>query len=80
MKGYKCCKCGNMTLGEHRILAPKLVIGDTRSNFSNLRGDEMGINEILCEDCFRYLKRTLTAQDGKEHERKAGNDLRRITK
>lgn len=55
MIGYKCCKCGNMTLGEGRVLAPKLVIGDTRSNFAHLKNNEMGTTGILCETCFHVL-------------------------
>lgn len=58
MRGYKCCKCGNMTLGEGKILSPKLAIGDTRSNFAHLRSDEMGTIGILCETCFKHLKGT----------------------
>lgn len=60
MRGYKCCICGNMTLGEGETLSPKLVIGDTRSNFARLRSDEMGTTGILCETCFKYLKETAT--------------------
>lgn len=56
MRGYKCCRCGKMTLGEGKILAQKLVIGDTRSNFLNLRNDEMDSIGILCENCFGFLK------------------------